>query len=164
MSKIQGSAKNIIVDELKTQDYHTAYRTLNAHFIRMGISKIVDQEKRVRATKLLVGMSFSTYLRDLREGFIEWASIQKIREYSEDSTKDLADFELNTTEMKDNSGGLTDPEFSLIYGFRPMISHATRVEILISGVSCSSRFSITVATINSWKTNQKLYSVIVEML
>ena len=83
MNKIQGATRDLIAEELLEQDHHAAYVKLNLHFLTMGISGLVDQADRVRKLKLEPGMNLNTFVSNLRTGFIEWASVSKMREHAQ---------------------------------------------------------------------------------
>ena len=80
------------------------------------------------------GTSLTSFIEDLRKGFIEWASLKKIHaEINKGSP--LEEFNFNYQEMIHNGCNIPDPVFYAIYGLDPMISESTRMEIILLSLS-----------------------------
>ena len=77
-AKIEDPARGLIIEELEAEDYSSAYKKLNLHYIQSGIPDIQDYESRIRSIKIVEGTSLTSFIEDLRKGFIEWASLKKI--------------------------------------------------------------------------------------
>ena len=163
MNKIQGAARDLIAEELLEQDYHAAYVKLNLHFVTMGISGLVDQADRVRKLKLEPGMNLNTFVSNLRTGFIEWASVSKMREHAQGGG-DLSTFQLDALEMQAQSGNMSDKEFKLKFACDPQIKEAERVTCLINGVRDSPRFAEASGQFKGMDTKLKTMKEILRVL
>ena len=134
MNKIIGAARDLIIKQLKAQDYHGAYKELNLHFIEKGISKIAEYADRVQSIKMKKGSTLETFINVLRNGLVERASVKKMREFVTSKGK-LDDFVFNNEEMAGHGSDINDADFKDTYGCAPQIPEATRVDIILKGVA-----------------------------
>ena len=114
INKITGAARDLIIKQLKAQVYHEAYKELNLYFIKKGISKIADCADRVQSMKMTKGSTLETFINDLRNGLVEWASVKKMQEFVTSKGK-LDDFVFNNEEMAAHGSDINDADFKAIH-------------------------------------------------
>ena len=163
MNKITGAARDLIIKQLKAQDYHGAYKELNLHFIKKGISKIADCADRVQNMKMKKGSTLETYINDLRNGLVEWASVKKMREFVTSKGK-LDDFVFNNEEMAAHGSDINDADFKDTYGCAPQIPEATRVDIILKGVAECERFSMVDHLFSTYDIEDKSLVEVIRVL
>ena len=144
MNKITGPARDVISKELKIEDYHGAYKALNLHFIKQGVSKLVIREESILKVIIQPGTALETWKLEFNNALVEIASVKKIKDFHHRGNR-LEDFNLNTEEMKDNYGIMTDMEFRAKHGCDPIISEFTRFEYIMNGLTGCERFASTIA-------------------
>ena len=94
-------------------------------------------------------MNLNTFVSNIRTGFIEWASVSKMREHAQRGG-DLSTFQLDALEMQAQSGNMSDKEFKLKFACDPQIKEAERVTCLINGVRDSPGSLKLVVNSKAW--------------
>ena len=138
---ITGAAKDVIIKELNVQDYHSAYVKLNNHMISKGIADLMIFEQKCFKIKITLGMTLESYLSSENNAIINWATMLKFKEAIALDHANISSFKINTDEMIDNSGTLSDAEFFTKHKCVPMIANSVRVSIIVNGISGSKRFA-----------------------
>ena len=147
MNRLVGAARDVVEKEMSEGLYHEAFVKFNKHMLTKSLNDPSSFQKKVKALVLSYGMSLISYERYLRDAVIEWATMLKIEDFQNKNDCDASELELDSKEMSANAGMLTDKEFRAEFHCEPMISHVTRVNIIIDGVKGSARFSQVMNTI-----------------
>jgi hypothetical protein len=137
-SKIGSSSLMLVTEELRTNNFHAAYRKIEKYFIDKGVSNIESFEQAVVNVILQPGKDFSTHwllLQDALKRLAMVSGVQRDGLYHPAIIGMIVPVpKINLLEAIANSGELSDQEIETVYG-RVLIPETRRIQILETSVT-----------------------------
>jgi hypothetical protein len=98
--------------------------------ISKGIADLMIFEQKCFKIKITLGMTLESYLSSENNAIINWATMLKFKEAIASNHANISSFKINTDEMIDNYGTLSDAEFFTKHKCVPMISNLSEWALL----------------------------------
>jgi hypothetical protein len=95
---------------------------------------------------------------------INLATMKKFKEAISRDRTNIDSFKINSDEMIDNAGPLSDTAFFTKHGTFPMIENSVRVSIVVQGIATSKRFASVSGTFAQYDLKKKTMSRLLRLL
>ena len=161
--KLGQRAHSLVHSNLEKNEYHEAYKKINAHYLSKGISDVSSFESQAKSIKIQLGQELSELLNLLQNAFQRWASVEHLHQQSIQNNKDLSSFQVDVKMAIANSYDKTDAEI-IAQGYPVLIPEAKRLDILCDSVSDCDRFKPIIDRFAATSATEKSVSSLVSQL